>query len=123
MPTDRLLRTAAPHAAPAPMPERVIPMLAQLGELPPDEDRYGFEVKWDGIRALFYQRPGRARLETRNLADVTARWPELRPLGEALGGRSAVLDGEIVAFDEEGRPSFGRLQSRMHLTGAAQIAR
>src|SRR4051794_3418716 len=46
----------------APMPERVVPMLAQLGELPGDGGRYGYEVKWDGIRALAYWRPGRLRV-------------------------------------------------------------
>jgi bifunctional non-homologous end joining protein LigD len=105
------------------MPERVVPMLAQLGDLPPDPERYGFEVKWDGIRALAYWRPGRLHLETRNLADVTGRWPELRDLGRQLGARRAVLDGEIVTFDDDGRPSFERLQSRMHLTGEAAIRR
>jgi bifunctional non-homologous end joining protein LigD len=103
------------------MPERVVPMLAQLGELPADSDRYGFEVKWDGIRAIAYRRPGRWHVETRNLADVTQRWPELRDLARQLGARSAVLDGEIVAFDGSGKPSFERLQSRMHLTGDAAI--
>jgi bifunctional non-homologous end joining protein LigD len=106
-----------------PMPERVVPMLAQLGDLPPDGDRYGFEVKWDGIRAIAYWRPGRLRIETRNLADVTDRWPELRDVGRQLGARSAVLDGEIVTFDESGKPSFERLQSRMHLTGETAIRR
>src|SRR3954471_18606386 len=106
-----------------PMPERVVPMLAQLGDLPAGPERYGFEVKWDGIRALGYWRPGRWHVETRTLADVTARWPELRSLGRQLGARSAVLDGEIVAFDESGRPSFERLQSRTHLTGEADIRR
>src|SRR3954447_8238271 len=105
------------------MPERVVPMLAQLGALPHDQGRFAFEVKWDGIRALAYWRPGRLRVETRNLADVTARWPELRHLGRQLGARSAVLDGEIVAFDLAGKPSFERLQSRMHLTGEAAIRR
>src|SRR4051794_4708368 len=105
------------------MPERVVPMLAQIGDLPADVEHHGFEIKWDGIRALVYSRPGRLRVETRNLADVTARWPELRELGGGLGARSAVLDGEIVAFDESGRPSFERLQSRMHLTGEAPIRR
>jgi bifunctional non-homologous end joining protein LigD len=106
-----------------PMPERIVPMLAQLGDLPADADRYGFEVKWDGIRAIAYWRPGRLHVETRNLADVTARWPELRDLGRQLGARSAVLDGEIVAFDDLGKPSFERLQSRMHRTGEAAIRR
>ena len=119
----RIHRMDRPDPARQPMPERIVPMLAQLGDLPPDGDRYGFEVKWDGIRAVAYWRPGRWRVETRNLADVTARWPELRDLGRGLGARSAVLDGEIVAFDESGRPSFERLQSRMHLTGEAAIRR
>jgi bifunctional non-homologous end joining protein LigD len=119
----RIHRMDPPDPAREPMPERIVPMLAQLGDLPADADRYGFEVKWDGIRAIAYWRPGRLRVETRNLADVTARWPELRDLGRQLGARSAVLDGEIVAFDEHGKPSFERLQSRMHLTGEAAIRR
>src|SRR4051812_2084286 len=119
----RIHRMHPPEPGDQRMPGRVVPMLAQLGDLPPDPERYGFEVKWDGIRALAYWRPGRLHLETRNLADVTARWPELRDLGRRLGARSAVLDGEIVAFDESGRPSFERLQARMHLTREADIRR
>src|SRR4051794_30143681 len=106
-----------------PLPERIVPMFARLGELPREEERYGFEVKWDGIRAIGYWEPGRWRLESRNLHDVTAAWPELRGIGRQLGSRSAVLDGEIVAFDEQGRPSFERLQPRMHLRGDAAIRR
>src|SRR5215212_11577152 len=63
-----------------PLPERVVPMLARLGELPADEDAYGFEVKWDGIRAIGSWDGGRWRLESRNLRDVTATWPEIRAL-------------------------------------------
>ena len=55
--------------------------------------------------------------------DITAGYPELGRLQRALGSQQAVLDGEIVAFDDEGRPSFERLQARMHLTGSAEIAR
>ena len=105
------------------MPERLVPMLAKLGTLPPDEQRYGFEIKWDGIRAITYYEPGRFRIESRNLNDITAQYPELRRLGRQLGSRDAVLDGEIVAFDERGRPSFERLQQRMHLTRDAEIRR
>ena len=91
-----------------PMPARVVPMLAKLGTLPSDERRYGFEIKWDGIRAITYYEPGRLRIESRNLNDITAQYPELRPLGRQLGSRDAVLDGEIVAFDERGgRASSG----------------
>jgi bifunctional non-homologous end joining protein LigD len=98
-----------------PMPEHVVPMLARLGELPADSSGYAFEIKWDGVRAILYAAPGHVRLESRNLNDITARYPELRAIGRALGSHEAVLDGEVVAFDEHGRPSFQRLQSRMHL--------
>jgi bifunctional non-homologous end joining protein LigD len=106
-----------------PMPEHVVPMLAKLGDLPRDEDRYGFEVKWDGVRAIAYVEPGRLRLESRNLNDVTAQYPEVRALARELGARTAVLDGEIVAFDADGHPSFERLQQRMHLSSESQVRR
>jgi bifunctional non-homologous end joining protein LigD len=106
-----------------PLPELIVPMFARLGALPHEQERYGFEVKWDGIRAIGYWEPGRWRLESRNLHDITAAWPELRAIGRQLGSRSVVLDGEIVAFDEHGRPSFERLQPRMHLRGDAAVRR
>src|SRR5438105_15949839 len=105
------------------MPQRLVPMLASTGELPREQGRYGFEVKWDGIRAILYSQPGRTRIEGRRLTDITAKYPELRPLGRELGSRTAVLDGEIVAFDEQGKPSFERLHRRMHRTGDSQIER
>jgi len=106
-----------------PMPEQVVPMLARSGPVPPDEERYGFEVKWDGIRAIAYVQPGRLRLQGRRLNDITAQYPELHNLVRALGANEAVLDGEIVAFDADGRPSFERLQQRMHLGSDAQVRR
>ena len=98
-------------------------MLAKLGTLPAKDDSFGFEIKWDGIRALAYYEPGRFRIESRNLNDITAQYPELRRLGRQLGSRDTILDGEIVAFDEHGRPSFELLQHRMHLTREADIKR
>ena len=96
-----------------PMTERLVPMLARLSKLPPDDERWGYEIKWDGVRAVAYVEEGGAtRLESRNLNDLTARYAEAAAIGSALGGRSAVLDGEVVAFDERGRPSFQRLQGR-----------
>jgi bifunctional non-homologous end joining protein LigD len=104
------------------MPEHVVPMLARLSTLPPDDDRYGYEIKWDGVRAIAYvHENGETHLESRNLNDVTRQYPEAAAVGEALTGHIAVLDGEVVAFDENGRPSFERLQGRMHLTGSAAI--
>ena len=106
-----------------PMPEHIVPMMARLGELPANDSGWAYEIKWDGVRAIAYSEPGRLRLESRNLNDITAQYPELRPLNRALSSHSAILDGEIVAFDADGRPSFERLQQRMHLTGDAQIRR
>ncbi len=116
-------RMDPPEPGREPMPEHVVPMNAKLSELPRNEDRYGFEVKWDGVRAIAYMRPGRIHLESRNLKDITAQYPELRELTGALGADEAVLDGEIVAFDSEGRPSFERLQQRMHQTSESVIRR
>jgi bifunctional non-homologous end joining protein LigD len=105
------------------MPEHLPPMLASPGRLPLDDEGWAFEVKWDGVRALAYWRPGRLRIESRNLNDVSSRYPELRPLGRQLGAREAVLDGEIVAFDERGAPSFERLQRRIHATSEHAVGR
>jgi len=106
-----------------PMPEAVAPMLARLSGLPRDETGWAYEVKWDGIRALLYWQPGRMRIESRTGKDLTPRYPELRELGRALGSRTAILDGEIVAFDAQGRPSFERLQQRMHLSSESLVRR
>ena len=75
------------------------------------------------MRAIGYADGGRLRLESRNGNDITPRYPELRELGRALGTHEAVLDGEVVALDESGRPSFQRLQRRMHLTSEGQVRR
>jgi bifunctional non-homologous end joining protein LigD len=105
------------------MPEHLVPMLARLGKVPPDQERWSFEVKWDGVRAIAYVQPGRLRLESRNLNDVTEAYPEVRGILRDLGMREAVLDGEIVAFDENGRPSFERLQRRMHVSSPSAVRR
>jgi bifunctional non-homologous end joining protein LigD len=116
-------RMDPPEPGREPMPERIEPMKATLSALPPDEDRWGFEIKWDGVRAIAYCEPGRLRLESRNLREVTGQYPEVRGLIEELGARKLVLDGEIVAFDEEGRPSFQLLQRRMHVGSEAEVRR
>ncbi len=103
------------------MPDFIKPMLAKLSTLPPDESEWAFEVKWDGVRVITYSQPGRIHLLSRNENDVTAAYPELRALNRALGSHEAILDGEIVAFDENGRPSFQALQPRMHLRGKAAV--
>ncbi len=117
---DWMIHRMDPPADPdrEPLPELVRPMLATAGSLPPlrEEDRWVFEMKWDGVRAVVYVEGGRVvRLLSRNDRDVSGSYPELRGLGEALGSTAAVLDGEIVAFDQDGRPDFGTLQQRMHV--------
>jgi bifunctional non-homologous end joining protein LigD len=105
------------------MPERVEPMHARLSRLPREESEWAFEVKWDGVRAIAYSQRGRIRLQSRNGNDVTPAYPELRALNRVLGSRAAILDGEIVAFDETGRPSFEALQPRMHQRGEGAVRR
>lgn len=120
---DWMIHRMDPPAGGEPMPDRIEPMRACLGKLPSNQDDYGYEIKWDGVRAVVYSEWGKVRAESRNLRDITAQYPELRELGRALGSRRAVLDGEIVAFDEEGKPSFERLQSRMHLASESLVRR
>jgi bifunctional non-homologous end joining protein LigD len=124
---DWMIHRMDPPSDPArePMPAKLAPMLADAGTLPRDTDRAGwsYEIKWDGLRALAYLQPGRIRLESRNLNVITDGYPELRGILAQLGMREAVLDGEIVAFGEDGRPSFGALQKRMHVTSPSAVKR
>ena len=89
----------------------VLPMLAVAGD-PPTGSGWAVEFKWDGVRALVATGPDGVRITSRNGNDVTASYPELAHVGD---GRSLLLDGEIVAMDAQGLPSFGRLQQRMHV--------
>ena len=102
-----------------PLPETLAPMLATAGELPATEEGWAFEFKWDGIRAILASDGGRVRATSRNGRDITASYPELRELGEAIGAEQVLLDSELVVVDDGGRPSFGRLQHRMQVQGAA----
>lgn len=121
---DWLMHRMDPPADPGaePMPEALVPMLARAGPLP-TSGSWAYEIKWDGVRALVSSEPGRIRIASRNGRDITASYPELRGLNRALSHHRAILDGEIVAFDADGRPSFSRLQQRMHLANEAQVRR
>ena len=106
-------------AVKAEMPKLVRPMLATLAAQPEDGPEWSFEIKWDGVRAVAFLENGQVRLQSRNLRDVSRHYPELA--GPELAGmasqfraRLAVLDGEIVSPDAEGRPSFELLQQRMN---------
>lgn len=99
----------------------VAPMLATSGSLPPvaQDARWAYETKQDGQRAVVYLAgDGTLTLRARSGEDITAAYPELRPLADALGGTPAVLDGEVLALDREGRADFQLLQARMGLVQA-----
>ncbi|MEW2508321.1 non-homologous end-joining DNA ligase [Amycolatopsis sp. NPDC047767] len=105
------------------VPGYVEPMLATAdGGRLRDDPKYAYEFKWDGYRCLMrVAGDGTTVLTSRNNNDFTPRFPELAgALADTLGGRRAVLDGEIVALDEQGRPDFGLLQNRG--TTAAPVA-
>ena len=96
------------------LPQLIRPMLASLRhEFPSDDDAYGWELKWDGLRAIAYVSGGKVRLVSRNDKDMAASYPELAVLAERVSA-PVILDGEIVAL-RGGRPNFGLLQSRMHV--------
>ena len=124
--TTAARRTVPASAAPAASPT-VQPMLAENGTpalARALNSRPWVEVKWDGIRAIGTWSQGRMLLHARSGTDITARYPELTSDGApSLPVQDAVLDGEIVAFDEAGRPSFSRMQNRMHLTRPREIER
>jgi bifunctional non-homologous end joining protein LigD len=123
--TDWMIHRMDPPEDPAyePMPSNLRPMLARSGPLPPREEQFGFEVKWDGIRTVLYSDHGHVELRGRNGTDFTPRYPEVRELARSLGSHRIVLDGEVVALDDDGRPSFERLQSRMHLASDSAVRR
>jgi len=99
----------------------VMPMLAKPGKLPVNPEDYGFEVKWDGLRAIAYVTHGQVVLYSRNLKDITSQYPEMAKLSEAVGESSVTLDGELVAMGQDGLPSFSALQHRMGLRDALTI--
>ncbi|HEX7301376.1 non-homologous end-joining DNA ligase [Lentzea sp.] len=110
-------------AVPASEPLDVIrPMLATAGEVPVD-DGWAVEFKWDGYRGVAHCQGRGIRLVSRNDLDFMERFPELEVLPELLRHRTAVLDGEIVALDDEGRPNFGLLQQRNKASGVRELRR
>jgi bifunctional non-homologous end joining protein LigD len=104
-------------------PRRMQPMLAEGGFEPFDGDDWWFEPKLDGIRCLAEMDTGETHLITRTGRDVTEKYPELHMVHELVDQVNAVLDGEIVAFDDEGRNSFELLQQRMNLANEREIKR
>jgi len=111
--------------APASAPGTYKPMLATAGTRTDlrSSKEWSLEMKWDGIRAIVTVDDGAVTITSRNGHDITKRYPELLDAAEGVHATSAVLDGEIVALDGSGVPSFGLLQQRMNLDKAAEIER
>jgi bifunctional non-homologous end joining protein LigD len=114
------LSKGSAHLQPTPPPS-MLPMLAEGGYEPFDDEDWRFEPKLDGIRTLAYVGTDGTRLVSRTGRDQTERYPELENLARFVNALQAVIDGEIVASDPDGRPSFERLQQRMNLHAAKDI--
>ena len=95
-----------------PMPATIRPMLAESVDEPFDGAEWLFEIKWDGYRAIAFIAHGKVRLVSRNQNDLTARYPELKDLAQFVRAKTAILDGEVVALDADGRASFSLMQQR-----------
>jgi len=115
----RRIDRAAPSDTP-PAERRAMLASPAKGEPHLDPADWAFEMKWDGIRALATVRGGAVTLRSRNDNDLTDQYPELQELGQRAGV-DGVYDGEIVALDEHGRPSFQLLQNRMGLSRKREV--
>ncbi|MGC1450132.1 MAG: non-homologous end-joining DNA ligase [Candidatus Sulfotelmatobacter sp.] len=102
----------SPGPAKRPMPATIHPMLAESVEKPFDGAEWLFEIKWDGYRAVAFIAEGKVRLVSRNQNDLTPRYPELKNMARFIKAKTAILDGEVVALDEEGKASFSLMQQR-----------
>lgn len=94
------------------MPSAIHPMLATSIDEPFDGADWVFEIKWDGYRAIAFIEDGKVRLVSRNQNELTPRYPELKDLAKFIKAKTAILDGEVVALDEQGRASFDLMQQR-----------
>jgi bifunctional non-homologous end joining protein LigD len=122
--TDWLAFLASAQTRPLiPSPPRYVPMLAEGGYEPFDGEAWSFEPKMDGIRCLAEMQTGGTVLRTRTGRDATGTYPEIHMIHELVDQVNAVIDGEIVAFDEDGRNSFETLQQRMNLQNPRDIER
>lgn len=125
---DEIARDLPAHGTPrrrgggSPIPTRIEPMKACAAAEAPTGPDWLYEIKWDGVRAICFVENGGLRLVSRNGKAMDRQYPELSVLPHQLAAGNAILDGEVVALDEEGRPSFALLQNRMMATGANSIA-
>ena len=116
------LPKALAAAKTAPMPEEIHPMLATAVTKPFNDPAWLFEIKWDGYRAIAFIQNKAVRLESRNQNNLTSQYSELAAIPAQLKATTAILDGEIVALDEQGRPSFSQMQQRTGFTSPKKRA-
>ena len=101
-----------PGAKLAPMPQQIEPMLATISTRVPEGGNWSYEIKWDGFRGLCFLSSGKLRVVSRNARDFNRNFPELESIAKNIPADTAIVDGEIVAFDSAGRPSFSLMQQR-----------
>ncbi len=97
------------------------PMLADRVEKPPSDDKYIYEVKWDGIRAMLYLNEGQIIIRSRNNNDITSQFPELGVMDSPFRASCGLFDAEIVCLDKSGKPDFKKVIKRLMATGATNI--
>src|SRR5688572_20126384 len=106
----------------APMPKHIEPMLATLASKPFDDDDWLFEIKWDGFRLQAVVDNGKVKTWTRSLKDAETYFPNLVTPPRWIEAQQAIVDGEVVALDEDGRPDFSLLQTKLGQKGASGLA-
>jgi bifunctional non-homologous end joining protein LigD len=111
----------APYGPVETLPRTLKPMLAEIGDLPKSNPQYRYEPKLDGYRVLVFRSMSGVRVTSRRGLDLTDVFPEIAA-DVAAQPAEMILDGEIVALDAQGRPSFNALQNRAQLKGAAEIS-
>jgi len=121
--TAELRKLRAPHLANDLTPEAFPLTLAKLVEEPFDSEEWLFEIKYDGVRALAIRVGAHVKLFARSGNQITGQYPEVALAFDAMPFERFVIDGEIVALDGRGRPSFQLLQRRMHLRDSRDVAR
>lgn len=103
--------------------EPIIPFEPILAERIPEGEGWAAQVKWDGVRILSYYDGARLRLFNRKKHERTLQFPELQELPHLMEASSFILDGEVIALGEDGKPSFHQVMRRDHLQAAERIAR
>jgi bifunctional non-homologous end joining protein LigD len=106
----------------APMPSSITPMMATLADRPPSGEKWLYEIKWDGVRAVCFIEDGRLRIFSRNGNRTEQQYPELTVLPHFIAAKTAILDGEIAVLDDQGRSSFSLIQPRIGVTDPNSIA-